>query len=371
MATIHAQNLWFRYPGTGWIFEDFTLDFGPFPDKGFVLAIMGASGCGKTTLLRLLLDLESPTVGRLKVDHDSGVSYLPQETVIFDHLSARENVYYFEKIGKNRDRFDGDLVNQLVMRLGLEEVCSVSRPISDLSGGERQRVALVRALSCRPSLLLLDEPLTGVDASRKREFLEQLQILVSELGLVAVYVTHQAAEAEYIADQLVFLLKHEGRGVTAGRKGSVLDLKASPPSADAFEALCFPNGNRLQCCLALDDVRGQHLSLDNGSASSTLMFDQAAVKNSESSLGFRATVVTIKNSQIFLRIQNGGLLRAYQSEFPEATRGGAVTFQLDGAAMLFSGHEKEACDVQLETNRITQASDRVKPAWEDSRRCKP
>ena len=214
------------------------------PDRG-VTAIFGPSGCGKTTLLRAMAGLEQDPNGYLKVGeeiwqdadsflppHRRPLGYVFQEASLFSHLSVLRNLEYGYKRVPAADRrvpFD-----DVVALLGVEDL--LSRDTGDLSGGERQRTAIAQALLTSPRLLLLDEPLTGLDAAGKAEILPYLERLHRQLDIPALYVSHAADEVARLADHLVLL--QEGEIVGSGPIAEMLTRFDLPLShGDAAEAI--------------------------------------------------------------------------------------------------------------------------------------
>ncbi len=193
-----------------------------------VTGLFGPSGCGKTTLLRCMAGLNHLD-GRCVVDgdvwqddvafrppHRRPVGYVFQEASLFPHLSVRRNLVYGAPREEGAIRFD-----DVVALLGLAPL--LDRSPERLSGGERQRVAIGRALLSQPKLLLMDEPLAGLDRGAKEEILPFLETLHAQLALPAIYVSHDMAEIERLADHLV--LMRAGR-IVAG--GSLADLQSDP-----------------------------------------------------------------------------------------------------------------------------------------------
>ncbi|GAA3905881.1 molybdenum ABC transporter ATP-binding protein ModC [Halomonas cibimaris] len=197
----------------------FTLDADlALPDRG-VSALFGASGSGKTTLLRLIAGLDRPDAGhvtlgaRTLADTPSG-TFLPpsqrrigvvfQEPRLFPHYRVRKNLTYGMP-AQARPRFDA-----IVRLLGIEHL--LARMPGTLSGGEAQRVSIGRALLTDPQLLLMDEPLSGLDGVRKQELLHFILTLVRDVNIPVVYISHDPAEITAIADHLVVL---ENGGVLA------------------------------------------------------------------------------------------------------------------------------------------------------------
>jgi spermidine/putrescine transport system ATP-binding protein len=184
--------------------------------KGEFLAIMGPSGCGKTTTLRMLAGLEDPTEGDIRLAGKSLVGVKPHERdtpmvwqslALFPFLNARENVEFGLKMrGQDAATRKRRAIDWLE-RLGIGEFAE--RDVSSLSGGQRQRVALARALVTEPQILLLDEPLSALDAHLVIRMQGVLTKLQRELGITFVYVTHSQSEAFAMADRVVIMSKGE------------------------------------------------------------------------------------------------------------------------------------------------------------------
>lgn len=185
-------------------------------EQGEIFCLLGPSGCGKTTLLRTVAGLESPTSGTILVDgerindmaaHTRGFGLMFQSYALFPHMNVRENVTFGLKM-RNVSKADREQRVQEVLELvglqGLEE-----RRASQLSGGQRQRVALARSLAPNPRLLMLDEPLGSLDESLSRHLLIELRRIIKNIGLTAIYVTHNQQEAFAIGDRVGIM--NEGR----------------------------------------------------------------------------------------------------------------------------------------------------------------
>lgn len=215
-------------------------------EPGEVLALLGPSGCGKTTLLRIIAGLETPDAGSTIRFDNQDVTQLPiekrevgmmfQHYALFPHMSVFANIAYGLRIRKVPDSLIrkqvGDLID-LVRLNGLEK----RRP-SELSGGQRQRVALARAVAAQPRVLLLDEPLTALDAKLKISLRDELAQLLRQLRITAVHVTHDQQEAMAIADRMAVM--KAGRVLQIGRGE---DLYRSP--TDPFVASFLGRVNQL------------------------------------------------------------------------------------------------------------------------------
>jgi molybdate transport system ATP-binding protein len=177
----------------------FTLDVS-FVTTGASTALYGPSGAGKTTILELIAGLRQPSSGEIFLDGEPlvrrparqrHVGYVTQDDTLFPHLSVRNNVLYGATNSLDR------------VASVLEITHLLDRGIRHLSGGERKRVALARALVSAPRILLLDEPLTGVDTELRRRVLDYLVRVREEFPIPIVYVTHEIEEAMTLCDEVV------------------------------------------------------------------------------------------------------------------------------------------------------------------------
>ncbi|MDP0490620.1 MAG: ABC transporter ATP-binding protein [Verrucomicrobiota bacterium JB023] len=189
-------------------------------DRGELFFLLGGSGCGKTTLLRCIAGLETPTKGRIVFDGED-VTELPthkreaamvfQSYALWPHMSVAQNVAFgLEERGIKKDEVKRRVEEALEMvQLGGYG----PRGIDQMSGGQQQRVSLARALVVRPKVLLLDEPLSNLDARLRVEMRTEIRRIVKENGLTAVYVTHDQEEALSVADRMAVMELGEIRQV--------------------------------------------------------------------------------------------------------------------------------------------------------------
>ena len=223
---------------------DFALD-ARFAAAEGLTALFGRSGAGKTTLVNMLAGLERPDDGRISVagrvlfDRQEGIDLAPekrrlgyvfQEDRLFPHLSVRANLEFGARRARTPDRRIDFATVVALLDLG----ALLERRPARLSGGEKQRVAIGRALLARPSILLMDEPLAGLDARRRAEVMPFIENLRDQLGLPIVYVTHNIDEIIRLADTVV--LMDEGQVAAAGPLEEImtrLDLSAIIGSFDA------------------------------------------------------------------------------------------------------------------------------------------
>ena len=246
--------------------EPVTLDVA----RGETLVFLGPSGCGKTTLLRIIAGLEAPDPGGRILFNDKDVTGIPierrnvgmvfQSYALFPNMNVADNIGYGLKLrGVGRAEREAR-VEELVALTGIKGL--ERRRVDQLSGGQRQRVALARAVAVQPSVLLLDEPLTALDAALRERLRWELDRLLRMLGITTIYVTHDQAEAMALGDRVVVMRK----GAIA-QVGSPRDIYFAP--ADRFVAEFIGAANLVEARVvdgALD-LPGGRLPLANCAAS--------------------------------------------------------------------------------------------------------
>ncbi|WP_436839214.1 ABC transporter ATP-binding protein [Nonomuraea angiospora] len=180
--------------------------------KGEFLSILGPSGCGKTTLLNCVAGFVQPTAGRIVIDgsdvtrrppYRRGLGMVFQNYALFPHMTVAANVAYGLRVRRLDRRERDERVREALSLVGLEEYAG-RRP-RQLSGGQQQRVALARALAIRPSVLLLDEPLSNLDAKLRREMRVELRAIQRRIGTTMVFVTHDQEEALALSDRVAVM----------------------------------------------------------------------------------------------------------------------------------------------------------------------
>lgn len=213
-------------------FGDFTAvdDVGFSIERGEFIALMGPSGCGKTTSLRMLAGLETPDGGEIRINgqrmnevkaNDRDTPLVWQSLALFPFLNVRENVEFGLKMRGMDSATRRQKADEWLEKMEIGEFAT--REISQLSGGQRQRVALARALVTEPEVLLLDEPLSALDAHLVIRMQQVLTRLQKELGITFVYVTHSQSEAFAMADRVIIM----GNGRIA-QMGSAKNVYRSP-----------------------------------------------------------------------------------------------------------------------------------------------
>jgi iron(III) transport system ATP-binding protein len=225
--------------------------------EGEMFTLLGPSGCGKTTTLRGVAGLEDPTSGRIRI-HDNvlfdsenfvnvppskrGLGMVFQSYAIWPHMNVFKNVAYPLTVLPRRKRLSRKLIEERVERV-LETVQLghlLTRPATDLSGGQQQRLALARALVMEPPLLLLDEPLSNLDAKLREKMRFELKRLQRDLGITAIYVTHDQVEALTMSSTIAVM--QNGNVEQVGRPREIYNNPSSRFVADFIGTSNFFDG---------------------------------------------------------------------------------------------------------------------------------
>ena len=199
---------------------------------GEFVALLGPSGCGKTTLLRIVAGLESQTSGRVLIGgrdvsalppRKRGLAMVFQNYAVFPHMTVRENIDFgLRMAGADRARIDRQ-VDRAAALLHIEP--TLARYPAQLSGGQRQRVSVARALAVEPAVLLMDEPLSNLDALLRLEMRAELKSVLQAAGTTTIYVTHDQTEAMGLADRIAVM--HGGRVEQIGRPTEIYRAPAT------------------------------------------------------------------------------------------------------------------------------------------------
>lgn len=212
---INIKGIYFRYKNSR---EDVLKDFHLTINKGEVVSILGESGSGKSTILRIIAGLELPSKGSISINgnivvsdsiftlpENRGVGMVFQDYALFPHMNVEDNIKFGLKKLSRKEK-ENRLVNMLEL-VHLEEYRK--RYPHELSGGQQQRVAIARALAPKPSLLLLDEPFSNLDSHLKNSIREELKLILNKTGITSIFVTHDVEDAKIISDKVVVLKEGE------------------------------------------------------------------------------------------------------------------------------------------------------------------
>lgn len=210
---IEIDGLCFRYPkAPKAVIEDFSLTI----EQGEVICILGESGGGKSTVLRLVAGLEVPSKGRIRINditmvdqnvfvqpEKRGVGMVFQDYALFPHMTVAENIRF--GLNKMSNKEKDHRITQMLDLVSLGDY--KKRYPYELSGGQQQRVAIARTLAPKPSLLLLDEPFSNLDAHLRGKIREEIKIILRQTNITVIFVTHDEEDAKSMADRVVILNK--------------------------------------------------------------------------------------------------------------------------------------------------------------------
>ncbi|HKJ69654.1 MAG TPA: ABC transporter ATP-binding protein [bacterium] len=228
---IQLQHLTKHYPDTVAV-DDFSLTI----DAGELMVLLGASGCGKTTTLKIINRLVEPTGGDVLINGRSHTSYSPVELRrsigyvfqgigLFPHMTVAENIGIVPRlIGWPRERRT-DRVTELLHLFHMEPETFRNRRPSELSGGQQQRVGVARALATEPSIMLMDEPFGALDPLTRVKLQEEYQSIRRQLGITTIFVTHDMTEALLLGDRIAVM--DAGGLVQAGTPRELLTAPAN------------------------------------------------------------------------------------------------------------------------------------------------
>ncbi|MDF3606689.1 ABC transporter ATP-binding protein [Paracoccus sp. DMF-8] len=285
MAKLSVSNLRLAY-GDNEILKGLSLE----TREGDVVALLGQSGCGKTTLLRSIAGLETPSAGKIQVgdkvifDADHKIALAPekrglglvfQSYALWPHRTVFENVAYGIRLKKVLAEEVKSRVRAAMEGIGIAHLGD--RHPHQLSGGQQQRVALARAMVYDPPIILLDEPLSNLDAKLREEARIWIRSLIKQTGRTAVFVTHDQEEAMAVADQVVLL--DQGRMI---QSGTPEELYGNPNSL--FAATFMGSNNQFEGKLI--EVRGDRTMVQVGDSRIW------ALNKSDKTVGETTTVVS-------------------------------------------------------------------------------
>ena len=208
MTRVVLDKISKRYPGAAPSVADLNLEIG----DGEFFTLLGPSGCGKSTTLRMVAGFIQPTEGRIMFDDDDMTNTAPnkrgtgmvfQNYALFPHMTVRANISYGLNVRRVGSTEKACRIDEALQQVGLDGYGE--RRIDMLSGGQQQRVALARALVIRPSVLLLDEPLSNLDAKLREETRTEIRATQKAAGTTCLYVTHDQAEAMAMSDRVAVL----------------------------------------------------------------------------------------------------------------------------------------------------------------------
>ena len=242
MIELYLKNV-SKFFGETKAVDDVTLDV----KEGELFFLLGPSGCGKTTCLRVAAGFYKPDVGELYFDdrlmndvppHKRNIGMVFQNYALWPHMNVYENVEYGLSVRKLPANVKREKVERVLEIVRMEEYAD--RNPNQLSGGQQQRIALARALVIEPDILLLDEPLSNLDAKLRLDMRQEIKRIHSEAGITSVYVTHDQKEALSLADRVAVM--RDGKIVQIGTPREIYNFPASSFVADFIGEANFLQG---------------------------------------------------------------------------------------------------------------------------------
>jgi iron(III) transport system ATP-binding protein len=323
---------------------------------GSFTALLGPSGCGKTTLLRLIAGFEDPDAGTVALGdrvvtgagrsvaaRRRGIGFVPQEGGLFPHLTVAANISFGLP---RRQRRDGARVRELLALVGLDAHLADRSP-HQLSGGQQQRVALARALAPEPSLVLLDEPFSSLDAALREETRAAVSRALTASGATAVLVTHDQAEALSMADQVAVM---RGGGLvqltdprTLYRRPGDLDVATFVGDAVVLDAEL--RDGRAHCALGVLPYEQASGGTSEGPARLLLRPEQLRLSAPAGELPtarVRSVDFYGHDSRVWLALADGGTVSARLDGGDLPTVGDDVSISVRGTALAFPAGEGRA-----------------------------
>jgi iron(III) transport system ATP-binding protein len=208
---IEVKNIYFKYKNSK---KDTIIDFNMELSKGEILAIIGESGSGKSTMLRIIAGLEEAYKGSMLIGdknifsdkmfiepENRGVGMVFQDYALFPHMTVKKNIQYGLK-KKNKVEKEKIAIEMLQLVNLLEHK---DKYPYELSGGQQQRVAIARAIAPKPSVLLLDEPFSNLDANLRERIRDEIKVILKKAGITSIFVTHDIEDAKVLANKIIVL----------------------------------------------------------------------------------------------------------------------------------------------------------------------
>jgi putative spermidine/putrescine transport system ATP-binding protein len=298
MAFLDISNLRKQF-GASWAVDTFNLNV----EQGEFVSFLGPSGCGKTTTLRMIAGFETPTSGEIMIGGND-VTHIPankrqigmvfQSYALFPNMTVADNIRFGLRVAGETAQVMKDRIAEMLALINLPEVAH--RYPHQLSGGQQQRVALARALAIRPKLLLLDEPLSALDAKIRLSLRQEIRAIQRKLGIAAVYVTHDQEEALSISDRVVVMNK--GRAEQIGTPTEIYNTPQTSFVASFVGTLNLLNAQMVSHADSTISIDDQVVKVEPFNAPGPLL-----------SVALRPEAITLHRGHEPSMLTNSGLLR--------------------------------------------------------------
>jgi putative spermidine/putrescine transport system ATP-binding protein len=261
MAFLEMSSLE-KYFGASHVVRDFNMNV----ESGEFISFLGPSGCGKTTTLRMIAGFEQPTSGSIAIAGEDVVNKRPnqrnigmvfQSYALFPNMTAAQNVGFGLRVARTPRQEAQRRIGEMLALVGLKDFGE--RYPFQLSGGQQQRVALARALAIKPQVLLLDEPLSALDAKIRVSLREEIRNIQRDLGITTIYVTHDQEEALSMSDRIVVM--NNGRAEQIGEPFEIYNHPSTAFVANFVGTLSTLHARVKDPAAGIVEIGGQDLSL--------------------------------------------------------------------------------------------------------------
>ena len=344
---IHFSHVVKKY-GSQTIIPDLTLDV----KEGEFFTLLGPSGCGKTTLLRMVAGFNSVEGGTISFDSQvindiapakRNIGMVFQNYAVFPHMTVRQNVEFGLKNRKLPKEEINARVNEILETVKITEYAS--RLPERLSGGQQQRVALARAIVIRPNLLLMDEPLSNLDAKLRIEMRNAIKLIQNEVGITTIYVTHDQEEAMAVSDRIAVMnngiIQHVSTPKSIYQRPSNLFVANFIGHSNALEATADGQRNTLT-------VRnGYTMDYDNFEGFSEEIEVKVSVRPEEFIIqpeGTPGVTATVKSS-VFLGLMTTYFVELFDGKTVEITEKSSISSIIPNGTKISLGFEKEKINI--------------------------
>ena len=358
MAELHLNHIKKKYPNGFEAVKDFNLDI---QDGEFVIFV-GPSGCGKSTTLRMIAGLEDITDGELYIDDklvndvepkDRDIAMVFQSYALYPHMTVKENMEFPLKIAKMDKAEIEKRVAEAARTLGLENL--LDRKPKALSGGQRQRVAMGRAIVRNPKVLLMDEPLSNLDAKLRGQMRVEISKLHERLGATIIYVTHDQTEAMTLGDRIVVMSDGEVQQIDTPQ-----NLYDSPANKFVAGFIGAPQMNFLDAVIR---EKNGHIYLEVGGNDQILLDDtKARILTDKGYREGREVIMGIRPEDI-------GDSAEMIAKFPESTGTGKVeVYEMLGASSnLYVDFNGTQLTAAVEPDTAARVGDIIKIAFDNNK----
>lgn len=340
--------------GSSLVLDDISFEI----EAGTFLTLLGPSGCGKSTALRLIAGLDEVSGGSIAIDGkditrlqpaDRNIGMVFQNYALFPHMNVRQNILYGMRVRRESAENQKRNLGRVTELMGLDAL--LDRFPGQLSGGQQQRVALARVLVAERPLVLMDEPLSNLDAKLRVEIRSEIRELNRQLGITVVYVTHDQSEALSMSDTV--LLMEKGK---LSQLGTPTEIYARPQNMFAASFIGTPPMNLFSASLLSPDVLGTSFS-DTADLAIGVRPEDLIIKRSPIATGLRGTIVNaeFEGAQTFVTVdvRNEARIITIASDASTVELGSEVFLEIDPSAVcLFKKSDGQRVSIETDSKQV-------------------